>query len=92
MLSLVLICELFLCLINTCGAVCGRRCKGPGGRDLEEHEMVFKLFYAVLWSTLFLTITLYLTISIQIFSLDVDGLTDLTAIGLVAFYYMPTIF
>ena len=101
-LSLVLICELIIALVNTVKGVC-KPYSGRGGANAntssisgsnqpEEHELIFKIFYSLLYALVVLTIGLYLAISVSIFSFDITGPDDLQAIGIISFYYMPTIF
>ena len=84
-LSLTYICELFLCMART-----GRRVFRVGPDT--EYQRVFKVFYAIVWSTLILTILLYLSASMALFSFSINDPRDISRIGIVSFYYMPTIF
>jgi hypothetical protein len=84
-LSLVYICELFLCIART-GQQVFRT--GPNA----EYQRVFKVFYIIVWSTLILTIVLYLSVSMALFSFSISSSHDISRIGIVTLYYMPTIF
>jgi hypothetical protein len=84
-LSLIYICELFLCIART-----GRKVFRVGPNT--EYQRVFKIFYAIVWSTLILTIILYLSISISLFNFQIVDPHDISKIGLISFFYMPTIF